>query len=162
MRKLIFFYIAYIIIPTYAYSKMTISIAPDWLPVYKYEKPLVIQLYSIKHVLLTSQQQMNELQDKIKKLQAEFFEKEIKFIKLRIQTFEQKLYDLKKKDQKLFNQWIQDHITNLFIDERQALSNIIDSDEKYAEDAQKVLDQILKLITTLNTELLNSSISDYE
>lgn len=111
------------------------------------------QIIQYKKEMKQAEESLDQAASKLAQIQTDLHIAELEHIQTRIKSFENRLRSLQNTPQK-YKDFLSKNLNKLFCKEREALNVMIATslDESFCLQAQKVLDQILDLITTLREQ----------
>lgn len=123
----------------------------EWSIIHPEEKAQAQHLKQMETKLKRAQRMLAVQQKEVSRLKHTFFQEQIAFISRRIDLFEDELSSLRERPAE-YQVFLQRGLSQLFSKEREALAQMIDSEEEFAKDGQRVFDKILRIITLLSDE----------
>ena len=123
-----------------------------WVSRFPGERLAIRRIEGLKRELLSAQHSQQVAKERSIYLQRYLIRKEMDFIKNRADAERKQLDKIRKKNS-YYRKHIDKDLSDFFLYEREVLVHIIDTKEEFVEEAQVLLNKILKLITDLNESL---------
>lgn len=129
-----------------------VSESDDWAPRFSGERDFLNQIETLKDNLASAQHDRIIAEQKALYLNEQLIHAQIRFIRNRV-YWESRRISLMKKNSATFQDYQKIDLSTFYLNEREALVKIIDEKEALQQEAQEILDEVLKMITELNTKL---------